>query len=115
MIDFKEEEINKLQPYINQFYTALNADYARAIWQSDVDILLPILERVTGKRHKMCKYCPSSKLNLLKKLGKIYYEWVEQNKNIEDYGVQTKTRRECRDDKKGNSSHSRGKKKNKNN
>lgn len=87
MKDFTVEEIQILDKYEDRFFSAINAQYIRAIWKSDVDLLKPIYERVTEQKYNMCMNCAASKLKFMKDLGKLYYAHKNKEKNTKENGT----------------------------
>lgn len=79
-----QKEIEILAKYEPWFHSAVYADYMRALWQSDFDILIPIYEKWTGVKADGNMTCSKCKLNFIRKLGKLYY------KNKEEYEKQSK-------------------------
>lgn len=76
-----EKDLEILSKYENWFYTAIKADYIRALWETDMNLMISIYEKWTGEKIKVCPTCAKSKLNFVKKLGKLYY------KNKEEYEI----------------------------
>lgn len=77
-----KEDLEILSKYENWFYTAINLDYIRALWDNDMNLLIPIYERLTGVKANV-NSCGKCKLNFMKKLGKLYYKIIENGENIE--------------------------------
>ena len=75
-----EEDIKVLEKYENYFHTAIKYDYIKALWDDDLKIIIPIYERLTEQKYTGCSYCSHSRLALMKKLGKIYYDIKKQAK-----------------------------------
>lgn len=95
MKNFTEKEWEILEKYDDRFYTAVYCQYIRAIWESDLKLLLPIYERVTEGKCNVCINCSSGKLKFMTVFGKIYFEQKEKknnkkknvNKNGTDKGI----------------------------
>ena len=68
-----EKDLEILEKYESWFRTAIKADYIRALWDSDIKILIPIYEKWTGKKISV-NSCGKCKLDFMKKLGKLYFE-----------------------------------------
>lgn len=78
-----EKDLQILQKYESWFHSAIYSDYIRALWKSDFDVLIPIYEKWTNIKVDTNFSCGKCKLNLIKKLGKLYY------KNKEEYEKQS--------------------------
>lgn len=65
------EQLKKYEPY---FHSAINCDYIRALWDSDMKILISIYEKWTGTKYTGCMTCAKAKLTFMKKLGGLYYK-----------------------------------------
>ena len=75
-----ENDIEILDKYETYFHTAIECNYIRALWDDDLKIIIPIYERLFGTKYTGCCTCSSSKLALMKKLGKKYYDIKKQAK-----------------------------------
>ena len=85
------KDLEILKKYESFFTTALKSDYIRAIWDSDMNVMIPIYEKWTGTKYTGCFNCSKSKLEFMKKLGKLYFKKIEENgnnKNIEQPTVE---------------------------
>lgn len=79
MKKFTKKEIAILKKYSGSLTTAVKYNYCRTMQSVDLDELLAIYERVTGVKYNICKKCASSVLNFLTELGRMYFEWMENN------------------------------------
>ena len=66
-----EKDLEILSKYENWFYTAIKADYIRALWETDINLMISIYEKWTGEKIKVCPTCAKSKLKFIKKLGNL--------------------------------------------
>lgn len=81
MINKKTYE--KLKKYEVHLRRGFKGGYVFGLYQSDFDELYEIYKSVGGKQH--LKYsCSSCTLQLLKTLGKLYYEYDEKMKEKEN-------------------------------
>lgn len=83
-----EKDLEQLKKYESWLHSALYGDYIRALWKSDMEILVPIYEKWTGKKINMNSACGKCKLDFMKKLGKLYFNnkekmELEDGKNTE--------------------------------
>lgn len=88
-----KNDLQILSKYENWFYSAVYCDYIRALWDSDMTILVPIYEKWTGQKTNMNNACAKCKLDFMKRFGKLYYKNKEENITIED-GKNTEQRSE---------------------
>lgn len=72
-----QEDRDYLKEYETNFKTAINGNYTRNLLKSVINRMLEIYEKETGIRYNLCTHCPTSVLNFLKKIGKIYFEEVQ--------------------------------------
>lgn len=73
---------NKLKKYEVHLRRGYKGNYVYGLLQSDFDFLYEIYKQLGGKQH--LKYsCSSCTLQLLKFLGKLYYEFDEKLKEKE--------------------------------
>lgn len=79
MKKFTKKEITILNRNKGSLETAVKYNYCRMMQSVDLDELLGIYERVTGVKYNICKKCGSSVLNFLTELGRMYFEWMENN------------------------------------
>ena len=78
-----------LKKYESWFHSAIYANYTRALWQSDYNVLVPIYEKWTGTSAKINMSCSKCKLDFVKRLGKLYYKNKEEIENKEKYEKQS--------------------------
>lgn len=83
-----KNDLEVLAKYESYFYSATQADYIRALWDSDFAILIPIYEKWTGTKSNVNKQCGKCKLDFMKKFGKLYFNnkekmEIEDGKNTE--------------------------------
>ena len=88
-----KNDIKILEKYESYFYTAVYADYVRALWDNDFKVLIPIYEKWTNKKADLSGSCGKCQLSFMKKLGVLYYANKEKLKEIED-GKNTEQRSE---------------------
>lgn len=69
-----KKDIKKLEQYDSYFRTAIHHQYMRNLTNTQIDELLGIYERITGKKYKLCKTCGTAKLKFIQEVGKLYYE-----------------------------------------
>ena len=79
-----KEDLQILSKYESWFHSALYCDYIRALWDSDMAILITIYEKWTGQKANMNNACAKCKLEFMKKFGKLYYKNKEENMEIEN-------------------------------
>lgn len=83
-----KEDLQLLSEYETNFKTAINSNYTRNIVKSKIEKMLEIYKRETGENYILCTHCSSSVLTFLKKIGKLYFEKVqegnENNLNINE-------------------------------
>lgn len=79
-----KKDLEILEKYEPWFHSAVYADYMRALWKSDFDVLVPIYEKWTGRKITNNFTCSKCKLNFIREFGKLYY------KNKEEYEKQSK-------------------------
>lgn len=72
-----ENDIEQLKKYESWFHSAIEYDYMRALWDSDMKILVPIYEKWTNSKFDGNSKCSKCKLKLIKELGKLYYKKIE--------------------------------------
>ena len=72
-----EESIEILDNYKDRFHTAVYSQYARAITSKDYDLLKDILVKA-GKTVSGNGNCSKCQYNLLLELGKLYYEYKNE-------------------------------------
>lgn len=73
-----QEEISYLSNFERNFYTAMQANFTRAITESDITKMQEIYEKETGAKLQFCKHCASGIVPFLQKLGKLYYKAKEE-------------------------------------
>lgn len=76
-----KNDLQILSKYENWFYSAVYCDYIRALWDSDMAILVPIYEKWTGQKTNMNNACAKCKLDFMKRFGKLYYKNKELIEN----------------------------------
>lgn len=62
-----------LSQYEDRFYTATRSNFARNLSRSVLEEMNRIYENETGKTHNMNYNCGTCQLDLITRLGKIYY------------------------------------------
>lgn len=72
-----EENIKTLEQFEDRFHTAVYSQYSRAITSKDYDLLKDILVKA-GKTVSGNGNCSKCQYNLLLELGKLYYEYKNE-------------------------------------
>ena len=72
-----KENIKTLEQFEDRFHTAVYSQYARAITSKDYDLLKDILVKA-GKTVSGNGNCSRCQYNLLLELGKLYYEYKNE-------------------------------------
>lgn len=67
------EEFAAAAAYETQMQTAIRSDYLRNVGRSGLAILVPIYERVAGRKERVNSNCAACILGFLKRLGAIYF------------------------------------------
>ena len=67
------EEFRAASAYEMQMQTAIRSDYLRNVGRSGLAILVPIYERVAGRKERVDSNCAACILGFLKRLGAIYF------------------------------------------
>jgi hypothetical protein len=83
-----KNDLEILAKYESWFYSAVHCDYIRALWDSDMKVLVPIYEKWTGQKANMNGACSKCKLTFMKKFGVLYFKnkekmEIENGKNTE--------------------------------
>lgn len=102
-------DLEQLKKYESWFSSALYYDYIRALWKADMDVLIPIYERWTGKKSNINGSCGRCKLEFMKKFGKLYFKNKEeyereqeqvsgQTKGVSNTSGKTDTKRQSKRD-----------------
>lgn len=68
------EDIERLSRYESYFNSAIHADYIRALWDSDMKLLISIYEKWVGNKYTGCITCGKAKLDFMKRLGELYFK-----------------------------------------
>lgn len=71
-------DLDILKKYENHFRSAINSNYCRAIWKSDIDVLVSIYTKWTNTKPNLNMSCSKCKLDFIKKIGKLYYTKLEE-------------------------------------
>ena len=72
-----------LTQFEDRFYTATRSSFCRNLSRTVLEEFLAIYERETGKTHQMNYSCGNCQLDLVKKLGIIFYQEKEKRENKE--------------------------------
>lgn len=73
-----EKDLEVLKPYESNFRTAINSNYSKAIWQSDMNILIGIYYKWTNTKPSINMNCSKCKLDFIKRMGKLYFKKLEE-------------------------------------
>ena len=69
-----DEQFNILAQYEHNYETALKANYSRYPGREGVDQMFNTYRDITGSRNNINRSCSVCILNLVKKVGKLYFE-----------------------------------------
>lgn len=69
--------------YEDRFYTATRSNFCRNLSRTVLEELNAIYERETGKTHQINYSCGNCQLDLVKKLGIIFYQEKERRETKE--------------------------------
>lgn len=69
-----KEQMKALEPYEKYMRTAVRADWASNPGMQGIDTLRRVWEDVTGTRRNMSVSCGVCILNLLKDVGRLYFD-----------------------------------------
>lgn len=69
-----KEQMKALGPYEKYMRTAVRADWASNPGMQGIDTLSRVWEEVTGTRRNMSVSCGVCVLNLLKDVGRLYFD-----------------------------------------
>ena len=67
------EEFAAASAYEHELRVAVRSKYLRNVGRSGLAVLVPIYERITGTRQRMNPNCAACILDLLERLGAIYF------------------------------------------
>nr|DAV91394.1 MAG TPA: hypothetical protein [Bacteriophage sp.] len=94
MKELTKEQYEYLSKFDNRFKCAVRANYCRNIQKEDTERMRAIYEELIEQPYKMNINCGTCVLNLIKRLGVYYFEYVEKLKTIEDEGANKEESRE---------------------
>jgi hypothetical protein len=77
-----EEQYEFLKQFENNFITSINFDYSINIQQKNLLKIKEIYEQIIGSKYIMCTHCTTDVLNLLKKIGKKYFEYKNKEQEV---------------------------------
>lgn len=78
-----QEDIKYLKQFENNFRTAINSNYSRNIIKKDLEKMLGIYKRVTGRDYTLCTHCTTSILTFLRLIGEVYFDTVQKGNETE--------------------------------
>lgn len=73
-----KEQYKKLQPYEQQFRTAVECNYARNLTTSTLATMASVYEEIFGHKSKLGNGCGGCQLKDIKALGKEYLEYKKK-------------------------------------
>lgn len=73
-----------LSQYEDRFYTATRSSFCRNLSRTVLEEMNRIYENETGKPHQMNFSCGNCQLDLVKRLGVIFYQEKEKQENKEN-------------------------------
>lgn len=71
------DQFNYLSTFEDRFKCALTSNYCRNVQSKDVMKIKEIYEGIIGQTYRMAGNCATCILNLMKKIGPIYFECKE--------------------------------------
>lgn len=84
------KQFEKMTPYRQHLWTAVNCSYARAVGMDGFEALNEVYKELFRKDSGLITGCSRCRLNSLKELGKLYFEYekrlAEETKKQEDDG-----------------------------
>ena len=69
-----KDDLEKLEKYESWFHSAVYANYIRALWADDINIMKEIYTKWTSTEISINGSCGKCKLAFVKELGKLYYK-----------------------------------------
>lgn len=88
----------KLQRFENNFLTALRSDYTRNVIVADRKLLNEIYNDLTGECKNLPVTCSVCWLDLLKKLGKLYFDYKEAQEAAQEQPKEVKPVEEVKEE-----------------
>jgi len=79
-----DEQFNALAPFEHNYETALKANYSRYPGRAAIDTMFAIFREITGSRININRSCSTCVLNLVKSVGKLYFEEKERRQKAEE-------------------------------
>lgn len=73
-----KEDIKWLSKFETNFNTAIKSNYSRNILEGSLIKMKEIYEMETGKKFSLCVHCTGNVLELLRLVGKLYFEAVQE-------------------------------------
>lgn len=73
-----KEELKFLSGFESNFNTAINSNYSRNIVKSDLNKMLEIYKKETGRNYTLCTHCTTSILSFLRLIGEVYFNTVQE-------------------------------------
>ena len=80
MKELTKEQYEILKKYERNLKTAVYSDYSRNMMTKDLKTILGIYDDVTEIPHSISFSCGSCQLGLLKRIGKIYFQYEDKLK-----------------------------------
>ena len=78
-----KQEYLYLKTYSDRFYTATRSSFCRSLSRTVLEEMNRIYESETGKTHQINYNCGQCQLDLVKRLGIIFYQEKEKRENKE--------------------------------
>lgn len=79
-IKLNKEQYEKLKRYEKWFKSSIEQGYADPLATLHKQIMIDVYREVLGKKVNINMTCPACMLDLYKKLGKLYFEYVPKGR-----------------------------------
>lgn len=79
MAQFTREQIERLEPFVHEFRTAVYSGYIRGAGELDKRTLVEVMEEATGNKYGdiIRETCGSCVTRFVKEVGEIYFDSIE--------------------------------------
>lgn len=77
MLRFSKEQMDRLKPYENHLHSAYYSQTLVGCGRMATDAILAMWNEVTGQNRTICNGCAGDVFSLLKDVGKIYYDTIQ--------------------------------------
>ena len=67
-------QLEELRPYEKNMFTAVHSDWSRGLGSRGIDTLAKVRDAVTGEKHFVNRSCPVCVLELVRTVGRWYFE-----------------------------------------